>query len=337
MKKLFAIVLISLTAFFLFFYQEKSNVPLPNIAFVNKSFERDLPNSLRQYKSFESFVEPKSIPFYIVAPQDELELFNEKFLDAQKIGEIKNLPNFISEEEVMQKCGEKIYEKAKDIGGWKIQQIIKLCFGKTGLAENYLTIDSDTYFTKPFNPNILFKNGEARTYINDRVLYNNELSYKRQNLGLFTNSYDIKQRLNDPTPHYNNFVSGFAMWNSKMLDLLAKYMEESHGYDFVDMINLAPLEMQWYGNFVFTHHPEKFHPLPDVFTSLDKNVDDVKAKCYPSEGLPWHYGVSYHHYTEEPYVNKCGDANTKFKLFTRTVQHLKSKVISYVNMKRLGF
>ena len=64
-----------------------------NLAFVNKSFSRDLKVSLRLYESYEKFVKSTS-PFYVVIPQKERLLFVKYFTEAKERKQISRLPVF---------------------------------------------------------------------------------------------------------------------------------------------------------------------------------------------------------------------------------------------------
>ncbi|ASX27504.1 hypothetical protein BA173_00980 [Rickettsia sp. MEAM1 (Bemisia tabaci)] len=100
-----------------------------DFAVLNKSFTRDLNRSLHLYESFEKyFVDAENTPFYVVVGKDELDLFKNAFTDLKNKGAIQRMPNFMTENEVLEKCGE------PDVtiqGNWT-QQVCKLCFGTLG-------------------------------------------------------------------------------------------------------------------------------------------------------------------------------------------------------------
>lgn len=119
------------------------------------------------YQSFEKyFVDAENTPFYVVVGKHELDLFKNAFADLQKKGTIQRMPNFMTENEVLEKCGE---ETDIIINGNWTQQVCKLCFGTLGIAQNYITIDSDTYFTKKFDKSVLFHDGVIKTWAAKRT------------------------------------------------------------------------------------------------------------------------------------------------------------------------
>ena len=131
-----------------------------DLAVLNKSFKRDLERSVILYKSFEKyFLGAEKVPFFMVIPVKDWELFIDRFQDLKEQKEIKLLPQFITEQEVFERCN----ESDVPIEGWLSQQVIKLCFGSTRIAKNHIMIDSDNYFVKDFDSKILFKNGILKT------------------------------------------------------------------------------------------------------------------------------------------------------------------------------
>ena len=78
-----------------------------------------------------------NIPIYISVPEKDLDLFNSKNLEKTHL--IKD---------------ETICEVDTSKPGWIQQQIVKANFWNTGICKNYLCIDSDSYFIKPFKSEI---------------------------------------------------------------------------------------------------------------------------------------------------------------------------------------
>ncbi|MBP9792303.1 MAG: hypothetical protein KBC27_03730 [Rickettsiales bacterium] len=298
-----------------FFFAFSAYADSDYLAFVNKSFERDLKVSFRLYHSYEKFVK-QEVPFYIVIPQRDQRLFFDYFNNAHKSQKIKKLPIFLTEEEVFQKCGTSTEAKMFNMPGWSRQQVVKLCFSKLGMAKNYLTIDSDTYFTRPFDTDILFYKGKARTYSPDRIKKNNP-SPKNP---IFSEMKQINEVLLSESKDYNNFILGFGMWSSDLLIKLESFVRQKYGYDFADLIVKVPLEMQWYGVFVYYKHHQDFFPLSNLFTLINsKDLKWMKKQCVPTDGEPKHFGVSYQYSTNESYANPCGELKTSMKIMGRSI------------------
>lgn len=145
---------------------------------------------------------------------------------------------------------------------------------------------------------------------------------------------EIKDVLGDTSTDYNHFVSGFAMWSSDLLEELNNFIQEKYNYDFADLINISPYEMQWYGNFVFTKKKDLFLPLERIFAVIgQENIALNKRECIPTSGYPWQYGISYQH-SEERYINPCGKVDTFIKLLSnrtnRYRNYFKQKLVNII-------
>lgn len=192
----------------------------------------------------------------------------------------------------------------KKFGGWYTQQITKLCFHKIDLADDYMTIDSDIYFLRKFDKSLFYNDGTLKTVArklgsgSERDGYkkfyklhrgNGEMEYR-----YFTSGY-IKYIFNAGQLSWYDFVSSYALWSSEMLQEMEKFLKDEKFLDFADIIKLVPWEMQWYGQFVASKHPEKFFPLSTrLFTEIaDMREEDKFKKCIPSNGWPGTYGMIY--------------------------------------------
>ncbi|MGU9987478.1 DUF6492 family protein [Rickettsia sp. R1] len=272
-----------------------------DFAILNKSFTRDLNRSLHLYESFEKyFVDAENTPFYVVVGKDELDLFKNAFTDLKNKGAIQRMPNFMTENEVLEKCGE------PDVtiqGNWT-QQVCKLCFGTLGIAKNYITIDSDTYFTKKFDKSVLFHGDVIKTWASKKGLEQIEADKKyktyfptmscklNQGIAIDTklNWYDsltfIKQFFGGNKIDENYaFVTTHQFFSSDAINRMKKFIKNK-GYNFATLIFLIPFEFQWYGEYVLQHEP--FFIGEGVFSLIDNESD-----CIPEEGYDVHYGVTY--------------------------------------------
>ncbi len=281
-----------------------------DFAFLTKSFHRDLERSLVMYKSVEKHFNAK-VPFYLVVPREDLPNFLKLYNNSLKNNEISQVPTFITEEEVLQKCHipqAKInHLKAKPRSGWLIQQVIKFCFHSTNLAKDYMSIDSDIYFTRNFTKEMLYHDSTLKTV--GRILGNGsessgqkkfnkvkklgnvdpEQAYRYQSHSFIR--YIFKGGL-DP---WYDFVSGFALWSSDILYQMGSYIKAELDYDFADLINLVPWEMQWYGQFVMSQNQGKFHLFKSNFVTgiADQKEEEKFIHCTPTQGYPGTYGIQY--------------------------------------------
>lgn len=284
-----------------FFAPRSENQYQYDLAILNKSFKRDLERSALLYQSYEKyFLNYENTPFFVVVPLADLDLFKQRFDDLKDQNAIKKLPEFLTEQDVLKTCGE------PDItynGSWT-QQVIKLCFGMTNIAKHYIMIDSDNYFTKNFDPKVLFEGGTFKTfgwklpeslveqyktykmnhfidklYLGDTTAYNNYVLVKdffgNNNEGLFAKYKG-----------FYAFVASPFYFNSDVIHRMRGFIDKKGGYNFAMLITIVPFEMQWYGEYVLQH--EKYIQYPGMF-KLVSSPDE----CVPEDGGDNVYGLWY--------------------------------------------
>src|SRR5579862_2428126 len=101
-----------------------------------KSFIRDLDRCNRLLLSVITYNRDK-IPFYISVPKEDVVAFKSRFdTDFGGVGY-----TIISDEDLM---NQSLHQS------WKNQQIVKMLFWKGVETENYVVLDSDSYFIKDF-------------------------------------------------------------------------------------------------------------------------------------------------------------------------------------------
>lgn len=286
-----------------------------DLVFVNKSYAPHVQLSIRLYESFEKFVIPHGIPFYMVIPEKDLQAFKKTFAKAKNDQKINHAPIFLTEEYVFKDCGKHVYAKAIKMNGWESQQVVKMCFGLLNISKNYMTLDSDVYFTKPFPVEILFKDGIIKTYY---PLTPNMTSSLKVPFSL------IKKVIGDKSLDYLNYVFDSGTWSSDLLRKLDEFIKEK---DFADLIQMAPYEMQWYGTFVSVHHHNELYRLPELF-SLTWGPEKAKRNCMPTEGYPWSYGLvdTPKGLSSDLYINPC----SSLKSFIMRYKKLRKYISFYL-------
>lgn len=109
---------------------------------------KKLHQSIQKYNS-------DNIPFYIVVSRDDLDIFKQ-VVGTEGI-------NYVEEESINSYRG--VFD------GWRLQQVNKIMFATLGIAENYFTLDSDSFFVKPFYEDdfIAYDNIPYSTLFDDNV------------------------------------------------------------------------------------------------------------------------------------------------------------------------
>ena len=111
------------------------------LALYCKSYSTDLRRVVRLMQSIERFNETR-IPVYVSVPEAELVLFREHLGTTSA--------QLISDESILRASPRLNQAQVARMHGAVAQQVVKSEFWRLGLAKNYLCLDSDCVFIRPF-------------------------------------------------------------------------------------------------------------------------------------------------------------------------------------------
>lgn len=233
-----------------------------NLVLYCKSYRNDL---ARVEKLAESIVTYNidNLPFYISVPKEDISLFKESSIQATEI--------FADED---------IYPA--NTSGWLQQQIVKSNFWKLKLCENYLCLDSDSYFIKPFSErdfiaygNVpytvmheqkeLFEWAHVNLHFNPQEGFNEEKDRVMQLFGReFCKRWDF-----GPSP---------TIWSSKVWKLLEDNYTIPNQLTFEKLIQYCPSEFTWYGEALLAFRPFDILPIQPLFKVFHYPGQFLQAK-----------------------------------------------------------
>lgn len=210
-----------------------------------KSYRGDIERVKVLYESIQKY-NTDNIPFYISVPQIDKDLF--------KIFENANI---IFDEDLYNISGP----------GWITQQIVKSSLWRLNICENYILIDSDSYFIKPFTiSDFMFNESTPYTVMHEQKelhswvavsKYNNlpfdcRISFK-EDRSKIQNLFYRSGRVYDfgPTP---------SIWNCNVWKTLEEEYCQPNNLTFANLIEFCPSEFTWYGEWLL--HRENFKILP---------------------------------------------------------------------------
>jgi hypothetical protein len=191
-----------------------------------------------------------SIPFFISTPKEDLELFSNILGD--------NLYTLIPDEDI-----------DSTNQGWLGQQVVKSQFWKLQLCENYVCIDSDSVFIKPF-------------YVKD-FMYNDNTPYTicHEHRELFE-FMDKHQPGFDPYKEYKNdrlsimeffqrdgviydFGPSPVIWSASVWKSLYEKYLQPNNLNFTDLFKTTPSEFTWYGEWLLHDNTIPIYPRGPLF------------------------------------------------------------------------
>lgn len=218
-----------------------------------KSYRNDLARVQVLAESIERYNVDK-IPFYVSCPGSDFDLFK------------KSLPSsviLIKDEDIVGK----VYDQ-----NWTTQQIIKSQFWKFIKTKNYLCIDSDSYFIKPFYLNdFIVKDDTPYTVIHQQknlfqwtARFSRELGFDPQIS--FNDSRDKIGNLfgRDFKVNYD-FGPNTVIWSSKVWQSLEEGYIQPNNLTFEQLIQYESSEFTWYGEWLLASKAIELYPIEPLF------------------------------------------------------------------------
>ena len=215
-----------------------------------KSYSGDFERIKMLYQSVQKH-NVDNIPFYISVPQCDIELF-KVFESAQIVPD------------------ESIYNV--DGPGWITQQIVKSSFWKLGLCENYVLIDSDSYFIKPFTvDDFMFDESVPYTCMHEQKELHTWVATSKYNnlpfdcrVSFKDDRKKIQDLLSRPGRVYD-FGPTPSIWNCDVWKTLEEEYCQPNNLTFANLIEYCPSEFTWYGEWLLHRENFKVWPIEPMF------------------------------------------------------------------------
>jgi hypothetical protein len=206
-----------------------------------KSYSTDVKRVLRLSQSIEKF-NVEGIEFIVSCPRKDRALFAE-YLKGQRV-------TLIDDEEIILSNPLHSLSKFSLIPGNLAQQIIKSEFWRLGMAVNYLCLDSDCQFIRPFRQSdFIADNGTPYTVADEcRELLIPALAAGKQRVidNFRTEAKSVQNAMDRPGKYYN-FGPNCPVWNRAVWESLDENFIKPRGTSLADLILAFPIEMRWYG------------------------------------------------------------------------------------------
>lgn len=221
-----------------------------------KTYRNDVKLLKRLYESIKKH-NIDNIPFYISCPEDDMEIIQSELNG--------NDYQIINDEHILVKIN--IHALRSD---WHNQQIVKSSFWGMGICENYVCIDSDSYFIRDFRlQDFMYDSITPYTIMHEqKELFNWALKYpaklhqiksgfeneRRKIMGLFNRYGKVYDCGPSPT-----------IWSCKVWETLHKEYLEPNKLTIKDLIDRVPSEFTWYGEWLLYRKPINIYPSEALF------------------------------------------------------------------------
>lgn len=316
-----------------------------DFCFFLKTYRNDYKSVVRLIDSFQQYNE-ENIILYLVCPKQDVYIFQSL---------IRNNMVLLEEEEI----GVEVFENdTRWSAGYLNQAIYKLAFGELALCKNYMPIDSDAIFIRPFyKKDFLYDKETPYTILiedndlhADRYYYAEYWEGRRKLIEKIEDVYDFH-------PYRLLTCHGFQIFSLRVLKDLKDSFMVPNGYTYKDLIAISPYEFSWYNLWlqksqcmpIYMCEPlfKTFHlKQHQIFSVLQGMRIEDWAKAYIGIVVNSNYGVGDGTYQDiSCFTNKNAGIpmeiihnNYTFynKMKKRTFLELLRKVISYVRKKRFN-
>ena len=250
-----------------------------------KSFGGDIQRCKTLFDSIQRH-NKDNIPFYISVPKDDVQLFKNTLGTTGY--------TLLTDDEIMNN---------NLAQSWKNQQIVKMMFWKTGLTENYVVLDSDSYFIKDFHYSDFLVGFNSP--LDDAIPYT--VMHEQNDLFQWTARYkDVLgfdpqisfaecrtpiQELFDRKGRLYDFGPVPVIWSTKVWQSLEEEYIKPNDLTFEGLINTISSEFSWYGEWLLVKRPIELWPIEPIFKVFHfrPQYEQLKAMGYTEE----HWAKNY--------------------------------------------
>ena len=233
---------------------------MKDVVLYCKSYRRDFRRLKRLLESIEKFNQDQ-IPFYISTPQDQ----HDDLI--MILGSSKNY-HWVSDESIVAANPRAPLGIEKTRSGGLAQQVIKSEFWRLGISENYICLDSDCVFIKPFyHSDFLASDGNPYT-----VIYQNkeffQLAINRNHSKVVSNleleSETVKALFGRIGPHYYCPCPPF-IWSTKVWCSLDQQFLQPKNMTFWDISSDDHPETLLYLETLLKFQAIPLYPIEQLF------------------------------------------------------------------------
>jgi len=239
---------------------------MKNIVLYCKSYRNDYDRVCNLVESIKKH-NVDSIPFYVSVPSQDIELF-------RRIDGI----NLLEDEQVY----------AGSASSWIQQQIVKSSFWKLGLAENYVCIDSDSYFIRNFTiGDFMYNDSTPYTVIHEQKELFSWSSSRVSSIGFNPKDGFIEDRkkimeIFGRKGKFYDFGPSPIIWSSKVWKSLEENYCIPNKLKFEDLLGYSHSEFSWYGESLLAFKAIDIFPIEPIFKVFHYPLQLIE---YKSSGI----------------------------------------------------
>ena len=224
---------------------------MDNLVFLIKSHAPHL-NYTKQLVETTAEHNKYNIPVYLSIPKSQEHVFKNN-IDT-------SLCNIIYDEDIIQ----------GDINqNWFTQQLVKMKFSETRLSNNYLWIDSDSYFLKDFYvSDFMYDDITPYTTMHENKDLFQWMATKGNMLDNVWKSYTsdrdkVKEVFNRQGKYYDWTCPN--LWSVKVFEHMKQHYLEPNNLTYEQLLSYVPGELIWYGEYLLASEAIRIVPCESWF------------------------------------------------------------------------
>lgn len=254
---------------------------MKDIALYCKSYRRDVQRAKRLVESVRKH-NLDSLPLYLSCPSSDLALFRD-IIGSDGL-------TLLVDEEIIAANAALDKEAFGVLPGVVSQQIVKSEFWRLGICENYLCLDSDSYFIRNYHKSdFLTPSGIPFTVMNESLelrLFGALHRHAKIARNIDADCQTIMDIFGRTGRHYD-FGPLPVVWSRRVwIDLDEKFLKPQ-GMSFLDAMVLFPSEMRWYGEALLKYRSIELWPVETLFRCYhyEQQYHDAKRSGETDEAL----------------------------------------------------
>ena len=228
------------------------------------------------------------IPFYLSVPERDITLFQDE-IDWAYLKEV-GIFYLITDESIVLANPKSILERYYSMSGYVSQQVIKAEAWRFIDCNNYLCLDSEAVFLKPFNTHHFMVNETdpfTILHLNEELLNLSKTLGKNHVIDHFYKDNQLlREEFGRNIPQQNEWDFGPAplIWSKKVWESLDRLHFNPTNQTIWDAIERLPFEIRWYGEALLKFKAIPIYPIEPIF-------------------LVFHYDWQYRNYLKNPIIN----------------------------------
>ena len=225
---------------------------MDKIVLYTKSYRNDLERLKVSVDSIKRY-NVDNIKYYVSAPSADLSLFKNS-LDTSYV-------NIVSDDDI----------HPVDAQSRRTQQVVKSNFWKLGVCENYVMLDSDSYFIKDFRiSDFMYDENTPYTVMHEQKDLFEWTSKYKSILGFdpynsFTEDRKKIMEVFERSSRIYDFGPGPIIWSSKVWKSLETDYIQPNELTFDKLIEFCPSEFTWYGEYLLHSKAIDIIPIEPIF------------------------------------------------------------------------